>query len=55
MPSVTRRALDLDLVELIATTLKESVPSVSMDLALRYAESIAIALYRDRYLPSHDL
>jgi hypothetical protein len=54
-PSVATRAPDLDLVELIARTLQESSPSLPPDLALRCAESIAIALYRERYLPEHDL
>jgi hypothetical protein len=39
----------------IAQTLKEALPSVSLDLALRYAERITIALYREGYLPTHDL
>ncbi len=48
-------ALDLDLVELIARTLKDALPSVPTDLALRCAEKIVIALYRERYLPEHAL
>jgi hypothetical protein len=48
-------APDLDLVALIARTLKETVPSVPTDLALCCAERITIALYRERYLPEHTL
>jgi hypothetical protein len=47
--------LDLDLVELIARVLKDVLPSIPMNLAVRCAEAIVIALYRDRYLPEHDL
>jgi hypothetical protein len=54
-PSVTTRAFDLDLVVTIARTLKEQLPSMPNELALQCAESIAIALYRERYLPTHDL
>jgi len=47
--------LDVDLVELIARVLKDALPSMPIDLSLRYAEKIAIALYRERYLAEHAL
>jgi hypothetical protein len=47
--------IDLDLVALIARTLKDSLPSMPMDLSMRYAQKIVIALYRERYLPEHTL
>jgi len=43
-------ATDLDVVAVIARALKDALPSVPMDLALRYAEKIAIALQREGYL-----
>jgi hypothetical protein len=49
------RAFDLDLVELITRTLKNAMPLLPNHLAIRYAEHIVIALYRERYLPEHDL
>ena len=48
------RAFDLDLVETIERTLKEQLPTLPNDLALQCAESITIALYRERYLQGHD-
>lgn len=48
--SVTRYTLDLDLVDLIARTLKDALPSMPSDLAVRFAERLVIALYREGYL-----
>ena len=41
---------EVDLVSVIARALKEVLPSMPMDLALRYAEKIAIAMRREGYL-----
>jgi len=44
------RALDVDVVVLIARTLKAELPTLANDLVLRCAEQITIMLYREGYL-----